>query len=101
MDHALPPTLPDLPAGSWLAAASPRRGAEEQLASFAPRGLFKNDLLSYCKLLGVFPHPQLLPAEASLLVPSTMRPSAKLAERRRAALRAEGGLRPGRARPAG
>jgi hypothetical protein len=32
------------------------------VADFAPRGTFKNDFLSYCKLLGVFPHPQSVPA---------------------------------------
>ena len=51
--------LPDLVAGPWVASAAPVR--EELLAAvadFSPRGTFKNDFLSYCKLLGVFPHPQ-------------------------------------------
>jgi hypothetical protein len=51
--------LPDLVPGPWLPSAAPAR--EELLgavADFRPRGAFKNDFLSYCKLLGVFPHPQ-------------------------------------------
>ena len=83
------PLLPDLPRGPWSYDAKPRSGSELEISTFEPRHLFKNDFLSYCKILGIFPHPRILPTEASILVPSTQRPSAKIAARRRATIHSD------------
>lgn len=83
------PLLPDLPPGPWRYDAKPRAGSVAEVSSFEPRHLFKNDFLSYCKILGIFPHPRILPTEASMLVPTTQRPSAKIAARRRATIHSD------------
>jgi hypothetical protein len=85
----LKPTLPDLPSGPWRFDAKPRTGSLSELSKFEPRHLFKNDFLSYCKILGIFPHPCILPTDLPILVPTTQRPSAKIAARRRATIHSD------------
>jgi hypothetical protein len=65
--------LPDLPAvpGHWSADAEPRSAsALDDFALYQPKGLFRNDYLAYCKILGIWPHPRLLPYEADVELPS-------------------------------
>lgn len=89
----LHPTLPDLPKKIWsydqepnLSNLSLKNTSELTinllLGKFLPRKLFKNDYLSYCKLLGIRPHPSILPIEHSVDGSTVVLPSMKLANRR-------------------
>jgi hypothetical protein len=64
--------LPNLPSvGIWSADAEPRSStALDDFVLYQPKGLFRNDYLAYCKILGIWPHPRLLPYEADIDLPS-------------------------------
>lgn len=79
--------LPDLPSsGLWAVDAEPTRGsvALEEFALYTPKGLFRNDYLAYCKILGIWPHPRLLPYEADIDLPSESKSAVQTPTWRRA-----------------
>jgi hypothetical protein len=79
--------LRELPDRPWDATQKHRLDNADDIAQYAPRGLFRNDYLAICKMLGLRPHPQLLPFEAAIPTPSSVDSAIKVAAWRAGSLR--------------